>query len=420
MATSLLGDMGAEVLHVEAIQRVAQSRGTLHPVPGTAGYPGGEPGNRPWDRIAGFAAVNRNKKGITLDLGRPEGIALFLRLVRLSDVVLDNYAGGTLERMGLGYSVLRGANPSIIQLSMSGWGSNGPYRGSISFGSHPDAMIGHTYLRSYPDAGPALTTSIVHSDAVSSCMGAFAVAAALKYRLRTGKGQFIDLAQSEAFMPQLGEYVLEYTMNGRVTQPIGNRHPSMAPHGVFPCAGEDRWIAIAVEDDAQFSGLCRAMGRPELVEDSRWKTLLDRYRHQDELEAAVREWTASRDRCELLDLLQRAGVPSGVVQDDADLYADRHLHERGLFQEVSHREAGTHPYPGPNWRMDGEMPPIRLPHPCLGEHNAEVYQELLGLSDPEYQELVESELIGDTYLEGAELDPRDRPSTSPGPGLPGA
>ncbi|MBI2887648.1 MAG: CoA transferase [Chloroflexi bacterium] len=406
-ATTLLGDMGAEVLHVEAIQRVAQTRGTLRPTPGTVGYPDGDPGERPWERIAGFNGVNRNKMGITIDLTRAAGTDYFLKLVQLSDIVIDNYAAGTVERMGLGYDVLSRANPQIIQLSTPGWGVDGPYRGYISFGSHVDAMVGHTYLRGYPDADPSLTSSIVHSDAVISSMAVFAVTTALNYRLRTGKGQYIDMSQAEGLMTQLGEYVLEYTMNGRVPQPLGNHHPHMAPHGVFPCRGNDRWITIAVEGDQQFARLCGVMGRPDLAEDERFATALARYQRQDEMETIIAAWTREQENATLLAQLQAAGIASGAVHNDEDLYRDPHLQARGLFQEVVHRQAGTHLYPGPYWRIDGEIPGFRLPAPCLGEHNVAVYQGLLGLDDAQYQGLLDDRLIGDTYLEGAELAGRD-------------
>ena len=406
-ATSLLGDMGADVLHIEAIQRLAQTRGVLRPPLGGPAYPDGDPGTRPWERISGFNGTNRNKKGVTVDLTRIEGIDLFLRLVRLSDIVIDNYAGGTVERMGLGYEVLSKANPHIIQLSTPGWGVDGPYQSYISFGSHVDAMTGHTYLRGYPDADPSLTTSVVHSDAAAASMTVFAVMTALNYRLRTGKGQYIDMSQAESFMTQLGEYILEYTMNVRTPQPIGNRHLHMAPHGIFPCLGEDRWIAIAVDGDDQFAGLCRAMGRLDLAKDLRYADALSRYQHQDELEAQIGEWTRHQQPHELLEQLQRAGVAAGVVHNDKDLYENAHLQARGLFQEVHHPQAGTHLYPGPYWRLDGETPRIRLPATCLGEYNEEVYKGLLGIDDAGYVKLQQDLLIGDTYLEGAELSGRD-------------
>lgn len=406
-ATSLLGDMGADVLHIEAIQRVAQTRGVLRPSPGTRDYPDGEPGSRPWERISGFNGTNRNKRGITVDLTRGEGIDLFLKLIKLSDIIIDNYAAGTVDRMGVGYNVLSKANPHIIQLSMPGWGVDGPYQGYISFGSHVDAMIGHTYLRSYPDADPSLTTSIVHSDATNASMAVFAVMAALNYRLRTGRGQYIDLSQAESFMTQLGEYVLEYTMNGRVPQPVGNRHPYLAPHGVYPCLGHDRWITIAVEGDQQFANLCRVMGQMDLLDDPRFADALSRYQHQDELEGIVEGWTRDRDAHDLLEQLQQAGIAAGVVNNDQDLYENPHLQARGFFQEVNHPQAGTHLYPGPYWRLNGEVPRIRLPATCLGEHNQEVYQGLLGFDDAQYAKLQDDLLIGDTYLEGAELGGRD-------------
>ncbi|MBM2826811.1 MAG: CoA transferase [Dehalococcoidia bacterium] len=411
-ATSLLGDMGAEVIHVEAIQRVAQGRGQLNPVPGGQGnYADNDPGTRPWERSAGFNYNHRNKKGITLNLTDPKGIAVFKELVQLSDIMVDNYASGTMERMGIGYEVVSKWNPAIIMLSSSGWGGDGPYKGYISYGSHVDATIGHTYLRGYPDLDPSRTTSIVHSDSITGPAVVFGAMTALKYRMRTGKGQFVDLAQAEAFMPHLGNFIMDYTMNGRVAQPVGNRDHTMAPHGVYRCAGNDRWATIAVRNDEEWRALCKAIGRPELAGDERYADVISRLQRQDELDQIIREWTVDKDSHDVMNHLQKAGVPAGLVMKDDDVWHDPHLRARNFFQMVTHREAGTHEYTKSPWRLDGKPLEIRLPATCLGEYNYEVYRELLGKTAEEYQQMEDEKLIGDTYVEGAEVSPRDRDVT---------
>jgi len=403
--TSLLADWGAEVIRVESLHHFTfltrgfpMIRPTKEMIAArphwTTCYPNWNPTNKPWNCYAVFNAHARNKKSCTMDLRKPEGVELFKRLIARSDVFVENNPPDTIEKLGIGYEVLREVNPKLIMISMPGYGSTGPYRNYRALGANLDESGGHTWLRRYRDTDPSSASMILFSDATSGAHAAFAVLSALRYRRRTGKGQFIDLGQTETLMPYLAEATLDYTMNGRVADTLGNRHPAMAPHGCFKCRGEDRWVTIAVATDAQWQALCRVMGMPELAADPRFADTLSRHKHQDELEPIIEAWTSEHDNFALMLTLQKEGITAGAVLDDRDAYNDPHLKERGFFQQVTHPDAGTHLYPGLLWKASRTPNAIRTPPVCLGEHNEYVYKELLGVSDAEYAELEKSGHIG--------------------------
>ena len=399
----LMGDLGAEVIKVESMQRIA--RGPVRPPAGSAGYPDADPGERPWNRSANFNGLNRNKAGLTLDLGTPLGAKAFKELVSVSDVVVSNYAYGVLtEKFGLDYETLRRVKPDIVMLLMPGFGNTGPYRRYRSMGMTIDALSGHSALRGYPDQDLSTLSLVHHPDAVGGATAAFAVCAALHRRNRTGQGQFIDMSQSEAFIPHMGEAVLEYGMTGRQRERRGNRHPEMAPHGVYPCEGEDRWVAIAVRSDSEWRAACAAMDTPNLAEDPRFTRLDARLSNHDELGDAIARWTSGLDRYEAARRLQDAGVPAAPVLDcGADAYDDPHLQARDYFQQVTHPEAGTYLLSGPMWKLSGQDEPRHDPAPGLGEHNSYVLRDLLGVTDAAYAELEHELVIGDTPLEGSDM-----------------
>jgi crotonobetainyl-CoA:carnitine CoA-transferase CaiB-like acyl-CoA transferase len=195
-------------------------------------------------------------------------------------------------------------------------------------------------------------------------------------------------------MPYLAEAILDYTMNKRVQDTLGNRHPFMAPHGCYRCQGEDRWVVIAVDSEEAWKALCKVMDRPDLETDERFADILNRHRQQDELDAIIETWTGQLDPIEVMNRLQGAGVAAGAVLDDRDAYNDPHLKERGFFQEMTHPDAGTHLYPGIMWKASKTPNAIRTPPVCLGEHNAYVYKEILGVSDQEYEQLERGGHIG--------------------------
>ena len=399
---SVLGDLGAEVIKVEAIQRIA--RGAIKPPPHASGYPDGDPGERPWNRSSNFNALSRNKRGLTLDLTTNQGADAFKELVNVSDVVFTNYAFGVMDKFGLGYAALKKVKPDVIALFTPGYGNTGPYKTFRSMGMVIDAITGHTALRGYPDMDLSRNSLVHHPDAVAGATAVFAICLAIHRRARTGEGGFIDLSQAESFMPHLGEVYLEHAISGAPRARRGNRRPDMAPHGVYRCAGEDRWVAIAVDGDERWREMCGAMQMPQLARNPRFETLAARLRNQDELDAAVERWTRTMTRYEAASALQERGIAAGPVLDcGADAYDDPHLQERGYFQAVEHPDAGMHLMSGPIWRMANRSEIRHDPAPGLGEHNELILGDLLGMSHSRLAEMEANRTIGTTPLEGADM-----------------
>ena len=397
-----MADMGAEVIKIESVQRIA--RGPARPAPGASGYPDGDPGERPWNRNGNFNAVNRNKLSVTLDLASAEGAALFRRLVSVADVMVSNYAPGVADRLGIGYAALLALKPDLVVVEMPGYGKSGPYKDFRSMGMAIDAVTGHSYLRGYPDMDHTQLSLVHHPDAVAGMTAAFAISAALLYRARTGQGQFIELTQSEAFMPHIGEVFLEYGLTGQLRARRGNSHPGMAPHGCYPALGDDKWVTIAVREEEEWRAFCRVSGLTGLAADPRFSDLQSRLSHRQALDEIVARWTSTLDRNDVVEALQGAGIPSGAVQDcGADTYADAHLHERGYFQAVEHPDAGTYLMSGPMWKLASALEPRHEPAPLLGQHNGYVLGGILGAAPEELRRLEEMNVIGTIPLEGADM-----------------
>lgn len=252
-------------------------------------------------------------------------------------------------------------------------------------------------LTGYEGGPPELIGPPV-TDALAGMMGTFSLLVALEYRRRTGCGQYIDCSQIEALTGLIGGEVMAFTMNGEVEPRRGNRHQWMAPHGVYRCAGEDRWVSIAVGTDAQWVGLCRAIGRPDLADDPRFATAIARHDHQSELDPVIEQWTSARTHYGAMHALQAQGVPAGAVLTPSELLVDPHLAARGYFHTLSREVVGTHPLPGPAFHMSETPGSLRRPAPFLGEHNRYVLGELLGLSEDEIRALSAREVIGDRPL----------------------
>jgi len=343
--------------------------------------------------------MNRNQYGITLDLSRPKGVEIYKRLVKLSDVVVENFTQGVMDRLRIGYSMHREVKLDIIMISASGLGTQGPYKSYSTFGPNIGAIAAMMALRGYPGDDMKIRNPVpVWSDNVAAGTLAFAALVALHYREKTGKGQFIDLSQAETMLPHMGEAIMDYTMNQRVAKPMGNRDPSMAPHGCYRCRGDDKWVTIAISSDEEWEALCQALGNLPWTKEERFGDVLGRLANQDELDKLIEEWTITHDPYEVMHILQKVGVAAGPVVTPSDLYSDPHLKERGFFKEVTHREAGTHLYPGMCFKYSKTPANVRIPPNCLGEHNEYVYGEILGMSRKEIAELEEEQLIGDTYL----------------------
>jgi crotonobetainyl-CoA:carnitine CoA-transferase CaiB-like acyl-CoA transferase len=397
-----LGDLGAEVIKVEAVQRFDHARGPVDVPPSLASfYPRREPGPRPYDVNSGYVQANRNKLGMTLDLSRPKGVELFKRLVAVSDVVVTNMVTGVPEKMGIGWDVLRAIRPELVMLSCSGFGLTGPYATRVTMGGAMDGIAGYGALRHYPDQAPDTVNYSTHTDVVTGLTNAVAILAALAARERTGEGQQVEVSGVEASLHHVPEALMDYALTGRIRTAAGNEHPCMAPHGVYPCAGDDRWLALSVATEAQWLALREAMGRPDWSLDPRFDDLAGRRRHRAELDERLRAWTRTHDPIALMASLQRRGIPAAAVHDAADHARDPHFQARGFHQPTELPGYGTFPLPTSPWLLDGERLGVRLPSPRLGEHDDFVYARLLGLSTAEIEALRREHYLGDVPLSHA-------------------
>ncbi len=406
-ATMFLADWGAEVIRIESTHWfVGGTRGQMVHPPKEAvllqkgylcAYPDWEPEPNSWNKFPMFQSHARNKLSMTLDLRRPDGLEILWDLARTADVLIENNAKETMDGLGVTYDAVRRVRPDIIMIRMPGYGLTGEYEEWRAFGPQMEAVAGHTSLWGYTDLDTSNRNNTFVADAGSGMTAAAAALMALLHRQRTGEGQFIELDQTENVATFLGEAFADYTMNGRVPTTLGNRHPTMAPHGAYPCAGEDEWLAVSVSTDAEWRGLCAAMDRHDLIGDLRFATVLARWKHQDEMDAEVAAWTRTVGHVEAMRRLQAAGVPAGAVMDEPNLYADEHINDRGFFETLRHADAGEHRYPGLMWKSAAYPNRFRSP-PCrLGEHNDYVYSELLALDAAETARLEAAGHIGTEF-----------------------
>lgn len=378
----LLADLGAEVIKVESTRRPDILR--------MIGPYAGEPAH--YDRSGYFHQYNRNKLSVALDLSIERGREMVKALAAKSDIVTENFAAGVLKRLGLGYEVLRAAKPDLIMLSLSGYGQNGPESPYVSYGPAQVPLTGMASLTGYP-GGPPRPLGVSYGDPVAGLHGAVVLLAALLHHRQTGAGQHIDLAQWEATDATIPEGLMAMLMNGVQLPRRGNRHDAWAPHGVYPCAGEDRWVALAVRDDAEWQALCRAMGAPELAADPRFQGGLARYHNQEALDARIGAWTSRYTPEEAAARLQAAGVPASPCMGTGDLFPDPHLNSRGFWVTQEQPDSGPRTLAGIATRLEGTPGAMRHPAPRLGEHNAYVYGEILGLSEAEIARLVEDGVV---------------------------
>ena len=410
---SFLADLGAEVIRVESAKTfVPLTRGAApHPDQAvidnlplySGGVPGRVPGARPFNRSPMFNSHARNKRSMTVNLLDAGGRAIFDRLVAVSDVLIENNPTETMEKLGISYESLRAVKDDIIMLRMPAYGNTGPYRNYRAHGVHIEGVVGHTMLRGYPDTDPSYNTTVLMSDAAAGAQGAFATLAALHHRKRTGRGQLVELGQAENVFPYLGEYYLDYAMNGRTHETLGNRHPR-ALQGCYPCAPEkgntDRWVVITVYDNAQWQGLCDIIGASDLASDKELDDAAARRLRHDAIDARIAQWTRTQTPKSAMQTLQERGIPAGAVMNQADAFADPHLQSRAFFAEAYQEDCGAHLYPGPLYKMSATPLGIRRGPVMLGQDNEYVYRELLGYSAAEYAEFAAMGHIGTDYADG--------------------
>ena len=388
-AMKLLADMGAQVIRLESTRRLESYR--------SDSVYQNEVHGEFWNRGANFYEQNRNKLGITLDLGRPEGLDILRRLIAISDVFAENFTPRVIRNFGLEYAELCRIKPDIIMVSSTGYGFEGPWANFGATGPATEGASGLAYATGY-GGGPPVMAEIPYVDYTAGEHTVYAVMAALISRLSTGRGQFIDVSQTQTAAVTIPEVLLDYAANGREPERIGNGDPVMAPHGCYPCRGEDRWIVIAVSEDDEWQGLCRVLSRNDWAGESRLSGVSGRRQNRGELDRILAEETVAWDAHELMSALQEQGVPAGAVLDSKDLLFDPHLRERRFYEVVGHHpstEMPPLPYAGRPWKLSATpaVPPNAAP--LMGEHNEFVLRELLGMSVTDVAKLQEDGVIGD-------------------------
>lgn len=382
--TQWLSVMGAEVIKVETNLHLDTERTTYYRRDGTKS--GIEQNPR-------FASLNYGKKDITLNMNLPKAVELVRELVKISDIVFDNFGGPIMERWGLGYADLKKLKPDIIAYSGSGWGRTGPYTGLPAYATIVDSFTGMYLLNTYDSYEPAVLGSSGWTDLITAQHGLFVILAALYHRSKTGEGQFIDCAMSEASANMIAESFMDYAMNERITGATGNRDDMMAPHGCYRCQGKDKWVAIAVSSQEEWVAFCNAIGNPEWTKKVEFSDELSRWQNQEELDKLIGEWTIKHDHLEVMELLQKAGVMAGATLDVVELMNNPHLKERDFLMDIEHPTMGTLHLLRLPWRLSDTPEGNYQRSPLLGEHNDYVFGNLLGLAKNEIAKLIEEKVI---------------------------
>ena len=388
IASRLVAELGAEVIKVES--RVSPEGYRIGSP--TIGSEAQRADKSLWPELqAGFHSANRGKLGITLNIAKPEGLELLKRLISVSDVVMNNFSPGVLQRRGLDYESLKVIKPEIILVSMPGAGDTGPLRDYATYAWTIEALVGMSSINGYPDGELLGNLPMAWGDVTNGISGALGALAAVQHHRNTGQGQYVESAQLEAFAALMGEPYLDFTMNGRVAGPRGNASAVMAPHDCYPVAN-GRWVAIAVRTEQEWLDLCSASGNEQWATDARFRDLAARQAHLEPLNELIADWTRARSSEEVVSALQARGVaatPVLRIDDEAD---DSYFYDRGAFVEAVHPLLGSMLAPGRAARLAGEWPELR-PAPMLGEHNDYVFGEILGVPPDERRRLVDAEVI---------------------------
>ncbi|HET9078415.1 MAG TPA: CoA transferase [Acidimicrobiales bacterium] len=398
VATRLLADFGAEVIKIEDRVRVDMPRRL--PLYKDAVRSFGQEVTDPDPNKGGlFNNYSRNKLGVTINLRTERGRRLAEQLISVSSVVTENFAPGVMEKWGFTYDRLRELVPDVIYARMSGYGHSGPHQHYRSYGPVVQAASGLSYIAGLPGREPS-GWGLSYMDNMAAYYNSAAILMAVWNRRRTGQGTEIDVAAVEIGVGLIGPVLLDVTVNGHTTRrpdyPTGNRleHPHAAPHGVYPCAGDDRWVAIAVFDDEEWAGLTKALDNPDWAADERFSHQEGRYAHQDVLDGHIAAWTGGRDPHSVMTLLQSHGVRCGAVQDPRDLNeVDPQLAHRGTFFEMDHPVIGPARFEGFPARMSGRGPDHWRSAPLVGEDNDHVFGQILGMEEAELSELREQGVI---------------------------
>ncbi len=408
-ACGMMSDLGADVIKVEGVQHPDRSA--------AAGSPDNEDGHDPWNRGAAFNQLNRGKRSLTLDLSREEGRQAFKDLVKVSDIVVENYTPRVMRRWEMDYPNLKKLKPDIIMVSNTGYGhGDGVYTQYPGQATTMEATHGLCWITGHPNEMPS-KAGASYVDFLACWAGMFAIASALRYRNKTGKGQWIDLGMYQLGCYWTGEYIMDYVANGRENGHIGDRHPWKAPQGCYPCKPSDEresWCTLSVGDEEEWKALCREMGKPEIAADPRFATSMERRKHHDAIDQIVSAWSKNLDKYEMMERLQAAGVPAGAVFDSRDSNLSSHYWARGFLEKVTwapERGMGTRVLMGRPWKLN--KTPLRITEGThtLGQDNRYLLQDVLGRDDATLKQLEEQQIIGERPISA-----RRGPYVPPNPG----
>lgn len=374
--TAILALMGSEVIKIEnrrrpdLIRRISSALGLED--------------EEDLERSVEFNGINLNKKSLGLDLAHAKGIEIARKLIAISDVVVENFSPGVMEKLGLDYREVKKIKPDIIMASISYSGQGGPETNYLGYAPLFHAVSGLAHLTGYPDSPPGYIR--VPIDSMVGSTAAVAVLAALYHRRKTGKGQHVDLSAREAISSLIGHYLIDAARGDKASR-RGNEDESMVPHNCYPCRGEHNWISVAVESDEEWRALCAVLGDSPLADDPRFATPEARRKHLEELDKTLSGLTANFELKELTHALQAAGVAAFPVMRAPDIFTDPHLESRGFITEVDHPRLGRQTVFGPPWKFTSSASQTTSPAPLLGQHNEYVLKELLGMSQAQIEKL---------------------------------
>lgn len=375
-AGKMLAHLGAEVIKIESMSNLDEMRA----------YGGVDINSAPY-----FLSINQEILSVQVNMKTAEGLDLIKQIIARADILIDNIRPGAMERSGLDYESLKTIKPDLIQCSIKMWGSDGPLGYQTGYAPCFAALSGLTALAGHEGETPR-GMNIRYGDSSVGACAALACVAALHHRESTGEGQFIDLSAVEAMTSLVGDSLFAWSVTGKVPVADGNFHPEMCPHGAYPCQGTG-WTSIAVANEAEWQVLCEVLEAPALAGDARFATLETRLANRNELDLEIAALTRPHDAAELAEKLRNSGVPAFKSMSSLDLCTDGFLWAREAFRMVSDHGAGTRPVIGPSWRIEPDPARFERGAPLLGEHNAYVYRELLGLREDEMDDLIARKVI---------------------------
>jgi len=377
MTCQFLGEYGAKVVRIESLARPDNLRIS-------APFQGGKVDI---NRSGSFPWFNNDRDSLALNMKHPRAKEVTVRLAKWADVIVENFTPGVVNSWGLGYEAVKALNPDIIMVSLSQVGQTGPKRSLPGYGPQLQGFAGFDYITGWPDRPPVLVARS-YPDFVGPRFGAIAVMAALDYRRRTGKGQYIDCSEYEDCLHFLAPIFLDYSANKHITVRHGNRSDTHCPHNVYRCQGEDRWCAVDVTTEEEWAAFCQAIGQVALAKDAKFKDLASRKKNEEYLDKIIEAWTSQHTAEDVMQILQKVGIAAGTVRTPKEIASCPQLKHRHYFWTLKHQEMGDIVNPGQSSILSKSPYELKKAAPCLGADTEHVCKDLLGLTEEEYVSLL--------------------------------